>query len=403
MQAGRAEYGTAQAHAQRASFSIECLLLQTRKLGMLLAALLACAAAHANHEGAALGGIHAEQAAAATRFGIAQTDNAIARLRSLHRGHDGCDRFDIGTNARWERAPAGGESVTAAAGGPTLADAFRHSRCDGRSALWAGGSLDLGFLRPSSTLDRSDFRTSGLTLGADMRATKGAIIGAAIGYGRHDTENDAASESRADAQQMILYGTFEPTAAVDIDAVVGVGELALDARPPATEFEPLPGERGGSQWFGSVALSADLAIPNGRVAPYARYDFVRSSLDAYRERGGAATAPAIGPFAAEGDTLALGIHADFTVALGSATLSPGLRVEQRRVSGGVLDQLSACAEQLPAAPGLRESDSDGSFAASLIVPVRFGSAALVAFEYSYTSASDAPRSESVRAHLQAPF
>jgi hypothetical protein len=237
-----------------------------------------------------------------------------------------------------------------------------------------------------------------------MRATKGAIIGAAIGYGRHDTENDAATESRADAQQMMLYGTFEPTDAVDVDTVVGVGELAFDGRPPAAEFEPWPGDRGGSQWFGSVAFSADLAIPNGRVAPYARYDFVRSNLDAYGARGGVATAAAFGPFAAEGDTLALGIHADFTVALGFATLTPGLRLEQRRVRGGMLEQLSACAEALPAAPALRESgDSDGSFAASLIVPVRFGSAASVAFEYSFASASDAPRSESVRAQLQAPF
>jgi uncharacterized protein with beta-barrel porin domain len=410
MQRGRTGRGTATAHARRAYFLIEdeawlCLLPRARVLVVMLLALLASSAAPAMQTGAVVGGIHAEQVAAAALFGIAQTDNANARLRSLHRQHDGCDRFDIGANIRWERVPSAGEAGPAAVGGPNLADAFKRLTCDGGLALWAGGSLDLGFLRPSSAIDRSDFRTSGLTLGADMKMVDGAIIGAAIGYGRHDADVPAAgSESKADVQQVMLYGTFEPNDAVDIDTVIGVGQLAFDARRwPATGVEMLSGDRGGSQFFGSLAFSADLAAPNIRVAPYARYDYVRSHLDAYGQRGGAATALAYGRMAAEEDALALGIYAGLTLTLGSATVEPGLRVEQRRRSGAI-DQLQACADRPSAAQVVRESvDSDGSLAASLIVPVRFGPAASVAFEYSYASSSDAPRTESVRAQLQAPF
>jgi uncharacterized protein with beta-barrel porin domain len=412
MQRGRTGRGTAKAQSRRAHFLIEgeacrCLLARARAPVALLA-LLVSAAAPAMQTDEVVRGIHAEQVAAAARFGIAQTDNANARLRSLHREHDGCDRFEVGANIPWERIPSAGEAGAAAAatGGPNLADAFKHLPCDGGFALWAGGSLDVGFLRPSSAIDRSDFRTPGLTFGADMRMVDGAIIGAAIGYGRHDADIDAAgSESRADAQHVMLYGTFEPNDAVDVDTVIGVGELALDARRwQPTGVEMLSGDRGGSQFFGSFGFSADLVAPNLRVAPYARYDYVRSQLDAYGERGGAAPLFDYGRWATEEDALALGVYAGLTLKLGSATVEPGLRVEQRRVRSVAFDQLQACDDGPSAIHIVCESvDSEGSLAASLIVPVRFGPAASVAFEYSYASSSDASRTESVRAHLQAPF
>lgn len=402
MQRDRTGRGTATAHARRAHFPIddEAWLCLLPRACVLVLALLASSAAAAQ-TGAVPGGVHAEQVAAAARFGIAQIDNANARLRSLHRGHDGCDRFEIGANIRWERVPSAGAAGPAAVGGPNLADAFKRSTCDGGLALWAGGSLDLGILRPSSTIDRSDFRTSGLTLGADMKMGDVAIIGGAIGYGRHDADVDAAgSVSRAHGQNVMLYGTFEPLRAVDIDAMVGYGGLSFDLhRWPATESEVRSADRGGAQFFGSVAVSADLVAPKVRVAPYARYDHVRSRIDGHAE-----AALADGRMCVTEDALALGIYAGITFSLASATVEPGLRVEQRRVRSGAVDRLQACADRPSADQALRESvDSDGSLAASLIVPVRFGSAASVAFEYSYASSSDAVRNESVRALLQTPF
>lgn len=383
MQRDRTGRGTATAHARHAHFPIDDeswrrVLPRRFVLVLVLLALMASSAATAQ-TGTVADGVHAEQVAAAARFGIAQVDNANARLRSLHRGHDGCDRFEIGANIRWERVSSAGATGPAATGGPNLADAFKRSTCDGGLALWAGGSLDLGILRPSSTIDRSDFRTSGLTLGADMKMLDGAIIGAAIGYGRHDADIDAAgSETRAHGQNVMLYGTFEPIGAFDIDAMVGFGGLSFDLRRlPATESEVRSADRGGAQFFGSVAVSAELVAPRVRVAPYARYDHVRSRIDGHAE-----PALAQGRMCVTEDALALGIYAGITLSLASATVEPGLRVEQR----------------------LRESvDSDGSLAASLILPVRFGSAASVAFEYSYASSSDAVRNESVRALLQTPF
>jgi outer membrane autotransporter protein len=271
---------------------------------------------------------------------------------------------------------------------------------DRPSAFWR--HIDFGFLRPSTATDRSDFRTSGLTLGADTRLGDGATVGAAIGYGRNDADIDADDrEARAQGQSLILYGTLEPSKAFDIDASVGVAVPTCAA--PATDAGMLSAGR-GSQLFGSLVFSADLAAPNMRVAPYARYDYVRSHLDAYGERGIAAAAPADGQMAASEDALALGVYAGISLTVGMATIEPELRVEQRRARSGAFDQALACENDPSVAYiGCQLADTDSSLGASLTVPVRFGSAASIAFEYSYASGSDALRAESVHALLQAPF
>jgi len=403
--------GAATARARRAHFLIEgetwlYLLPRALVLVLMLLAMLMTSPAPAMELDVATRGIQLEQAAAAARFGAAQADNVNGRLRLLHAGHAPCsDRFDIGANIRWERAPSAEGTQPAPTGELNLADALRGSRCDRPFAAWADGDIDFGFLRPSTATDRSDIRTSGLSLGADTKLRDGVIVGAAIGYGRNDVNVDSdGSESRAHGRSLILYGTFDSLKAVHIDASIGVGELSFDSRRwQATDAEVVSAERGGSQFFGSLGFSADLVAPNVRVAPYAHYHFVRSHLDGYGERGSALAALAHGHVAANEDARALGIYARFTLTLGSAAVEPGLRVEQRRVRNGAFDEALTCADDPLVAHMLRQpADSDGNLNASLTVPVRFG-AASIAFEYNYANSSDTLRAESVRARLQTPF
>jgi hypothetical protein len=409
MRRGPTGHGNATARTRRAYFLIEgeawlCLLPRALVLIIMLLAMLMASPAPAMEPDPATQGIQVEQVSAAARFGVAQTDNVNGRLGLLHVGQAACsDRFDVGANIRWERAPSA-DGTRPAASELKLVDAFGRSRCDRSFAAWADGDIDFGFLRPSTAADRSDFRTSGLTLGADTRLRDGLIVGAAVGYGRNDADVDADdSENRTRGQSLTLYGTFDPLQAVDIDASIGVGELSFDARRwQATDAQILSVGRGGSQLFGSLGFSAELVAPNVRVAPYARYNFVRSHLDAYGERSSAA-ALAYGNVAASEDALALGIYAGVTLKLGSAAIEPGLRVEQRRVRSA-FDQVVTCSDGPSLANALCQSaDSDGSLGASLTVPVRFGRAASIALEYNYASSSDALRAESVSARLQAPF
>jgi hypothetical protein len=237
---------------------------------------------------------------AAARFGLAQTGNVNGRLSLLHVRHERCsDRFDIGANIRWERPPTHKETRPAATGELKFVDAFGRLRCDRPFAAWADGDIDFGVLRQSTAADRSDFRTSGLTLGADTRLRDGATVGAAIGYGRNDADvNAEGSEGRALGRSLILYATFEPSKVVDTTRP----SVSVSCRlTSAAGGRPTPRCCRPPRWLAVVrvaAFSADLVAPNVRVAPYARYDYVRSQLDAYGERGRRGSGACYGQMAA---------------------------------------------------------------------------------------------------------
>ena len=134
---GRAET----ARARRAHFLIEgetwlYLLPRALVLALMLLAMLMTSPAPAMEPvelDVATRGIQLEQAAAAARFGAAQADNVNGRLRLLHAGHAPCsDRFDIGANIRWERAPPAEGTRPAPTGELNLADVLGRSRCDRR-------------------------------------------------------------------------------------------------------------------------------------------------------------------------------------------------------------------------------------------------------------------------------
>ena len=99
-------------------------------------------------------GIQLEQAAAAARFGAAQADNVNGRLRLLHADHAPCsDRFDIGANIRWERAPPAEGTRPAPTGELNLADVLGRSRCDRPRGSSSTGSRS-GHWWPSTTPSR---------------------------------------------------------------------------------------------------------------------------------------------------------------------------------------------------------------------------------------------------------
>jgi hypothetical protein len=350
-----------------------------------------------------LGDLQATQSEVVARLGAAQTDNVSARLRTLHAGQTLCDRFEIGANIRWERSPGGSNAPTPSQAPPKFADAFNRKRCDGAFALWARGDLDFGFLRPSAALDRSELRTPGATIGADVRVLDGAVVGAAFGYGLQGMPLDVAgSESRARTQSLMLHGTFAPVRFIDIDALIGTGALELDAgRMQANGLDIAFADRSGSQGFGSLAVSANLAGTRVRLAPYARYDQVRSRLDAFADRD-AGTAMTYGAACAAEDALTLGVRASFRLLFTAMMVEPALSIEQRRLrSAG--DYESTLADPMTGFGPRPAADSDESLGASLRVPLRFGHRTSVALEYRYNSNSDSTRTESLRALLQTPF
>ncbi|MGH3581576.1 MAG: putative Ig domain-containing protein [Mycobacterium sp.] len=359
----------------------------------------------------------AGQASAAARFGAAQIDNVTSRMRVLHLGYDPCStQIDIGTNIRWEREPT---PVGATTAGETTARAMKaaessqEKQADGRSrsgcerpfAVWAAGNIEFGFLQPNSAPNRNNFRSSGLTLGADTRVGEGLLVGAAIGYARDTTDSSAVgTDNTAHAQNLMLYASYEPAKSVFIDAMVGYGNLSFDApRWQSSDMLLLSASRSGSQFFGSLGVGAVLRAQGASVAPYGRYDAVRSRFDAYSESGSAA-ALSYDSTSVSTDSVAIGLYLGYSLQATAAVLEPGLRIEQRRVRSGSIGQGVAYADMPSTNFWLSQpSESENLTTAALSLLLRFGYAASVGLEYSYTGSSETFRNESVRAIFRAPF
>jgi hypothetical protein len=352
-------------------------------------------------------GILASQISAASRFGSAQVDNVGARVRMLHLGQDPCSlQFDVSTNVRWERAPGSADDAkpdSAQAAKPDDKSGERP-RCDSRFAFWAAGNVDFGFLRPNSATRRSDFTTSGVTVGADTRVLPGLVLGAALGYGRDvaDVGTDG-SESRAQGASATVYGSYEPLKSLYVDFALGYGGLDFDSTR-WNSSSALTGGRSGSQTFGSIGLSTVIDVGGLKFAPYGRFDSVRNRLDAYTESGPVTMALGYADVKATDNALAAGLFASARIPLGGASLEPALRFELRRVRGSSADQSLWYADL----PMTTYSITDGTVSdtqlvggAGLVLRVR--DALSVGLDYSYGGSSGVYRNESLRLLLRAPF
>ena len=352
-------------------------------------------------------GMLTAQVSAASRFGSAQIENVGARVRMLHFGQDPCSmQFDVGTNARWERANGSVDDAKLAAAQTPEQDAKpdKRTRCDSPFAFWAGGNIDFGFLRPNSATDRSDFTTSGLTFGADARVTKGLVLGAAVGYGRDSTDvGTNESESHAQGVNATVYGSYEPIKSVYIDFLLGYGDLSFDA----TRFNRtamMLGGRNGAQTFGSVGVSGIVDIGRLKLAPYGRFDRVRSRLDGYTESGPSGSALSYADVTAIEDVFAAGLFASYRIPLGRASLEPNLRIEARRARGSSADQTLWYADLPTTTYVIADGSlSDTQMLGGLGLVLRMAGESSIGIDYSYTGSSGSYRSESVRALLRAPF
>jgi hypothetical protein len=358
---------------------------------------------------ASVRGINAAQIAAASRFGAAQIGNVSSRLQMLHTGHDPCaTEINVGTNARWERLERSDDKTNRPADKSATDDGRQRTRsgCDRPFAVWAGGNVDFGFLRPSGAAHRNDFTTSGLTLGIDARLLKELSVGVALGYGRDRTDVDpSGSDSKGQSQSGTLYGSYRVTPTVFVDAMVGKGRLDFDARRfSAPAGTMLYGNRSGSQTFASLGITGVVRIVGFRLAPYGRVERVRSTLDGYTETGTADVALKYGQLTVNDDSILVGMRGSIDIPLQSLTLTPSVRLEQRRTRSRGVEQPVAYADMPTITyPLLHAGDSRDFTTAGVGMLLRMGAVLTVDIEYTYTAGSGTARSETVRAILRAPF
>lgn len=256
---------------------------------------------------AAVVGLVSAQTQAVRRFSRAQISNFQDRMRSLHRrretttagGASGMAAGDSGPAQASGGAGGGSDAVMRALAGPltTLVSsgALDLGSASGgvlpemgaRYGLWVGGNVRFGSRGQTSNSERLRFSTDGISVGVDRRISNNLALGLGLGFARDETDvGFDGTNSESTAWSVIGYGSYQPTADVFVDTLIGYGVTSLDTH----RFVPSSGtfanaERDGDQLFASLAAGYEFRMHGALVSPFLRFDYAHDRLDRATETG----------------------------------------------------------------------------------------------------------------------
>ncbi|MGN7774120.1 autotransporter domain-containing protein, partial [Phyllobacterium sp. 22552] len=197
----------------------------------------------------------------------------------------------------------------------------------GKLAVWTGGFVNFGD-RNDGDQD-FDYTTVGVSAGMDYRFSKKFVAGFGFGYGRDASDiGDSGTESRAHAYSAAIYASYSPIKSVFLDGLIGGSWLDYDSRRYITASGDFAsGDRDGRQIFGSVTASYEHRTDTWLISPYGRFDFSRSWLDSFTEKGGSAYTLKYGDQTVDTLSGIVGLRMEYTIPMDWGALKPGARAE----------------------------------------------------------------------------
>ncbi len=291
---------------------------------------------------AEVSGLLAAQAAAARRFGIAQIGNFQQRMESLHRG-EGSGGFRNGLSfsadgrcQNQSRHLPGSDCAqqalndeAAAREASSVTDGAGRNGNAGQIGIWTGGAISRGDRDAVDDAGGFEFETSGVSAGADYRVDRAFAIGGGVGYGRDDSDiGFEGTRSESDSYSLAVYASYHPGEVFFLDGLAGYQWLSYDLRRHVTtNGAQVHGERDGTQWFGSLSLGAELRRHRLQVAPYARWDIARGTLDGYTESGDELYALRHADQDVNTSTGNLGVRIDYRIPTAFGSIAPRFLLE----------------------------------------------------------------------------
>jgi len=255
-----------------------------------------------------VGGLQA-QADASVRFAAAQQSNINDRLRQQR--YAGANRSSNGLALSVGNRSGNGLSLS----GEQIAQ-IDGSRLPQGWGLWTAGTISSGQRDRNARSDGFDFRSDGVTVGADWRIGERFLLGVAGGFGWNDTDlDDGRSKLEAKQRALSLYGLWRPSERWFVDGILGWGRLDFDIRRySATAGAIARADREGDQVFATLTGGYEHTSAGGMLLTgYGRLDGSRSKLDGYRETGLGPYDLSYGSQTVENSGAALGLEGSFPI------------------------------------------------------------------------------------------
>ncbi len=265
------------------------------------------------------------QVDASVRFASAQQTNIRDRLRQQR--HAGNQSSSNGLNLSLTNGSGGALSLSAG----QMAPGSKMSLPEGLG-LWTAGTITAGERNARSGLSNGfDFRSDGITVGADWRIDDRFLFGVAGGFGWSNTDfDDVRSALDGEQHSISLYGLWRQGEHFFVDGLLGWGRVDFDIRRWSTTAGATAlATRDGDQAFGSLTLGYEHRTDGMSLTGYGRVDASRTRLDAYRERGLGIFDLAYGDQTVENNSLAVGLEGNYLVQGRNSFFRPYWMIEYR--------------------------------------------------------------------------
>lgn len=264
------------------------------------------------------------------------------------------DRNTAGENARNALTLAslfddGDPTITGAISDPTLRQMAKNAAAkkvvvDPKLAkpdyrVWTEGSIIYGEQTASGSED-SSFHTSGLAAGIDTQVLDSVKAGLAVSLVKEKTTiGTGGSYNNGTAVAASLYASWKVDKDVFIDGQAGYGNLdyAIN-RYDSNAASDMTGDRAGNMFFASVIANYDQKLGALKYAPYAGFDAMAGTLNAYTESGDATYNLGYDSMYIKTSGVVAGVRGQYDLPMAWGTLSPTGRLQYRHAFGSSVTQ-----------------------------------------------------------------
>ena len=198
-------------------------------------------------------------------------------------------------------------------------------RNSSKFGVFALGEIDLAKRQSGNGETSYKLQTKGVTVGADYRAQKNLVVGAAFGALIGDTTLTGGSQ-KTKGYSASVFGQWLPSENWYVNSIVNLGTNRIDNRRTGVSGESLIGRGITTQQAFQIETGFGLSKDGARFTPFARYEMIRAKLKPFEESGGV-DALAIGGQTVRANTFGLGAIAEYAISTSNGVWIPSGRVE----------------------------------------------------------------------------
>lgn len=202
---------------------------------------------------------------------------------------------------------------------------------DSPLGLFIKGQFNIGNRDMTINQQGFDIVRKSITLGLDYTFFDSLVLGAAFGYGFVDTDfHNNNGRMETNSYDFATYGSYFLPEDFYVDWIMSYSVHDYDTKRNIrySGLDTTATSRPGGDQFGFAgSLGKDFAFTSYVINPYARFEYLSTSVDAYRESGGAGLALEVDKQVIQSLTSTIGTQISRAFGMPWGVLSPGARFE----------------------------------------------------------------------------